>query len=454
MTIDRKNAVHCRHFKIVHLLYLIVMVGCTGLQSDPDRGGDDTGQDVIIEVSTEAVPPIRNIPVEHRSILSTSQLSPLVEELDQVAVERSVSLQNLQASLAERRALEFERYPTIVPTASVPINGGDASIGINMEQTIWDGGRTRVRLGAADLTIDEVRISAWQERNETIHRGIKAFIDIQRYSSRVSTNQELLKDLQELNAILRVRVEGGVADRGEELRMTLSLQEVQRDVVSNQADMRAASAELARLVSQDAWPSGGGVLTDAQNTCSREWPAIEAPEVAQARVRLMLAENNFDTVSARRFPRIILGVGSSYSSNGLSDPAATFRVDASDMLGLGRRGSIEAAEASRTGALRSYELQKEDTEAELVQLEQDFIGYVSDISQLRALERTNVDNLALYEEQVVAGTIPIAEGISLFKERTNTSLALIDAQARVIQNCIESARVRGSLAPFGVSYGQ
>lgn len=439
----------CKIFGVA--LLSISGVGCSELRLASETEGEGT-QSVAetVEATAERSSGF-DILVERRSIPHESTLSPLVEELDRVAVERSVHLQNLQAALAERRAAEFGRYPRIVPTASLPVDGGDASIGVNIEQTVWDGGRTRTRLDDADLTIAEARVKTWQERNETIHSGLEAFVDIQRYSSRILVLSELQEDLDQLGDVLRVRVEGGVADRGEQLRMSLSLQEMQRDIVSDQAELRAVQAILARLVSPAAVPSGVGLLGNAQSVCSRDWPVNEAPAVAEARVRLMQAEINYDAVRARRLPSLVLSAGSSYSSGSLSDPSVSLSLDASDMLGLGRRGSIDSAAASRTGALRSYELQQEDTDAELQILEQDYLGYISDISQLEALQGTNAENLLLYQEQVVAGSIPVAEGISLYKESANTRLDLIDARARVIQNCLESARVRGTLAPFGVS---
>ena len=394
-----------------------------------------------------------NILVEKRAIPATSPLSSLAEALDKVAVERSVPLQDLRAAQAERAAVQYERYPKITPTASAPLTGGgDSSIGVNLEQTVWDGGRTRGVIKDADLEISKARVDTWQDRNQVIYDGLFAFSDIQRYGARIAIYRALERDLVELNEILGDRVAGGVADRGEQLRMSLSLQEVQRDIVADQLERRTAEAALARLVSEDKWPTTNHALLSQTGLCSRDWPKHEAPDVAQARVRVMRAENQRNIVVARRMPKLLLGVGTIYDSDGFSKPTAALQVDASDMLGLGRKQSIKAAEAAYDGALRSYDLQKDDTDAELQKLEQNYNGYLSVIRQLRALRQTNTENLELYREQVEAGTIPIAEGITLFREGANTNIDLIYARARALENCLDAARIRGALAPFGISH--
>lgn len=400
----------------------------------------DQGSGVISELSSEV-----------GSMLSSSPLSSLAEDLDRVAIERSVHFQSFRAALAERRALEFERYPRVVPAASAPIGGGEPSLGINVEQTLWDGGRVRTRLDNSDLSVTEAKVMAWQERNQTVFDGLASYIETRRFTSRIELLTRLQQDLGGLDEILRTRVEGGVADRGEPLRMSLSLQEVQRDMVSDQSELRAAEAELIRLVPISDWPRSGLSLSDTSALCSREWSSSQPPDVAVAELGLMRAENNYELVRARRFPSLVLGAGSSYSDGEFSAPTATLRLDASDMLGLGRRGSIESAEASRTGARRAYVLQQEATDADLERLEQEYLGHVSDVAQLERLQRTNRENLDLYREQVIAGSIPVAEGISLFRESTNTELDLIDARARIVRNCLESARLRGTLAPLSVS---
>lgn len=393
-----------------------------------------------------------NILVEARAIPATSALSDLAEALDKVAVERSVPLQNVRAAEAERAAAKFTRYPKILPTASAPLSGGAASFGVNVEQTIWDGGRTRGTLAEADLNVSEARVDTWQDRNQVIYEGLSAFIGIQRYKSRIEAYKALEQDLSKLNVILGDRISGGVADRGEQLRMSLSLQEVQRDIVSDQSDLRAEEATLARLVSQKIWPKAGARLLEQNGLCSRDWPKHEVPDVAKARVRVMRAENEKNIAMARRFPRIVAGAGSTYTDGSFSKPAIALSLDASDMFGLGRKRLIEAVEAGLSGALRSYELQKSDTDAELEKLDQDYKGYMSDIQQLKALQKTNSENITLYREQVMAGTIPLAEGITLFRESTNTDIDLIDARARALDNCLEAANIRGALAPFGISH--
>ena len=420
------------------------LAGCADWQGNEVIDVDDHESAVPVEVSVDL-----DDTVYRSSIAPDSVLAPLAQDLDQEAVQRSVSLQSLEAALAERRAIEFERYPRIVPTASAPIGGGQPSVGLSVEQTLWDGGRVRTQIDNTDLSIDEARVLTWQERNDAVYDGLAAYMGILRFSERIAVQEGLLIDLNELEEVLRVRVEGGVADRGEQLRMTMSLQEARREIVSDQSELRAARSELLRLVPDSEWPTGSVSLSSAGSFCSRDWPSGDAPDVVLARLRLMRADNNYELVRARRFPSLVLGAGTSLSSDGLGEPTATLRLDASDLLGLGRRGSIESADASRIGVRRALELELDDTHAEFLRLEQEYIDLSSSIAQLVEIQKTNVENLNLYREQVIAGTIPVAEGISLFEENANTELDLVNTRAEVVGNCLESARIRGTLVLAG-----
>lgn len=428
----------------------VIFLGFLFLAGCADLGGREA---ISFEEHESAAPAEVSVDLgqtENKSSIALgSTLASLAQELDQVAIQRSVGYQSLEAALAERRSIEFERYPRIVPTASAPIGGGQPSVGLNIEQTLWDGGRVRTRIDNTDLSIDETRVLTWQERNDAVYDGLAAYVDIVRFTERITVQERLLRDLNELEEVLRVRVEGGVADRGEQLRMTMSLQETRRESVSDQSELSAAKAELLRFIPVTNWPSISVELSNVGSFCRRDWSGGDAPEVALARIRLMRAENDYELVRTRRFPSLVLGAGTNISSNGVSEPTATLRLDASDLLGLGRRGAIESADASRIGVRRALELELEDTNAMLQRLEQEYSDLSSSIAQLVGIQRTNVENLDLYREQVVAGTIPVAEGITLFRESANTDLDIIDARAKAVENCLESARIRGTLALVG-----
>lgn len=411
----------------------------------------EAGTEVITD--NPAAPHLEAIvrPAAKTNLVAGTRLSTLAERIDEVAIDRSSTVQQVRAAEAELQARRFDNYPQIRPTASAPLTGGgSASIGLNLEQLIWDGGRIRARLSDADLKIAEASLRAWAERNEAVLDGLEAYVNMARYEARISELGDLRQNLGEINTLLKTRLAGGVADRGELLRMNVALQELQRRHVSDTAALRQARTDFVRQLPNANHTPALPDLRAAASQCSRVWPDSEAPADALARVTTARARALEGVVRAQRFPKVLLAGGSNYSQDGFSEPTIGIRLDASDMLGLGRQADLEAAEASSQAAAAAYALRKDETLADLAGLEANFNGLQSDAASLRELVRQNEATLDLYEEQLDAGSIALTDGIDLHREQSDGLITLIDVEADILQNCLSSSARRGLLAKFEV----
>lgn len=438
--------------KLICVVFSAALVGC-GINDPSVIEETESNQN---EASTSSAPgPAARAeapsPATSSSLAPGSALARLATDLDRQATARSSAVQDIAAAEANLRARRFDRYPQIRPTASAPLAGsGQASIGVNIEQVLWDGGRISARLTDADLRIANATLEAWEDRNDTVYEGLEASVDIARFEARLEALAALRRELEAISVLLDTRREGGVADRGETLRMASALQEVDRRVVADTASLREVRTELVRLLPEATRAPSLSDLGAAAAQCRRVWPQSEAPADALARVRLARVEASEGETRAQRFPRLVLSGGRAYApGSGWSEPTVGLTLDASDMLGLGRRGNLEAAAASTRAAEASYGLQREDTQAELSRLEADYEGLRADITALRGLLQQGDETIALYREQLDAGSIPLTEGIVLHREHTDTRVSLIDAQADILLNCLLSSRNRGLLAPFG-----
>jgi adhesin transport system outer membrane protein len=385
------------------------------------------------------------------SLERETSLGSLAANLDAVAITRSPAVQDLRAAQARLQAKRYDWFPILKPTASVPIsNAGDPSIGLSLEQVVWDGGRIRSGVSIAEYQVVNAALTAWNDRNDTVHDGLSAFVEMSRYTSRIRVFDKLQQDLNTLNELLQTRQSGGVADRGELLRMNVALQEVQRETLADEAEFRKAETELARLL-PDQHPPRAIELTDsALNSCRRSWPDRELPANAIARFELSQREAQEAETRARLWPRVIASAATSYVTGGTVKPSVALQLDSEDLLGLGRQGNIAAAEANTQSARNALNLQRDETRVALARLEADYKSTLLDIQQMTALEESSKESLALYDEQLDAGTIPITEGITLHREAAETRLALADLRAEVLNNCLRIAQLRGTLAPFSV----
>lgn len=434
------------------VIMLMPILGCeTAVLSDPPQNASEVP---VLEASNEeaqlpAEPTAPRRPSFQISLVAGSQLANIAERLDQLAITRSSALLEVQAARAQLRALMFERYPQIGPTASAPLTGGSASLGINIEQLIWDAGRIDGRMTDAELKVAETSLRAWEERNSVVYDGLEAYVNITRYEARLRLLAGLKADLGAISALLQTRLEGEVADRGELLRMKAAINSVERMSLADSSHLRQAQSDFSRLMA-DAQNTGSlPDLGSAINQCSRSWPDTEAPADALARISLSRTEASKKTVRAKRFPKVVLSAGAAYSQVGLSEPAIGIHLDASDLLGLGRKSTVDAASASTLAAEAFYTLQKDETQADLARMEANFGDLRADVTSLRSLAQQGEATLDLYEEQLDVGTISLTDGIVFHRERVDTLILLIDAEADTLLNCLQSSQRRGLLAPFG-----
>lgn len=448
---NRRNCGHrLRLGRFALVLLTMSLSGCNGLAS----GQREVEPSASIQQEDGAhadLQPSGVAPASQSSLITGSSLALLAERLDAVAISRSSALQDVQAARAALRAQRFERYPQLRPSASAPLIGNGAPVvGLTVEQTLWDGGRHRAALSDIELKLERARLVAWRERNKLVFDGLRAFVDIARYEDRVAEYTLLAREMTSIKTRLQARLEGGVADRGEMLRMASALQQIERRVLSDTASLRQAQADFVSALPQAGLEPNLSDLDAADSQCRRDWPQSEAPADAMVRVALSSAEASEDRVKAKRFPQLVLSGGSSYSRGGLSEPSVGLRLDASDLLGLGRRGNLEAATASTRSAEASYRVQLDDTRSELARLDADYQALRADISSLLALSRENDETLSLFNEQLEAGSIGFIDGIVLHRERTDTRIALVDARADILLNCLRASQHRGLLAPLGV----
>ena len=204
------------------VVFLMVIPSCAK-ELQPEGTADDPGP-AMKEVSALPVNSSGSAaslrPSSKSSLAPGTRLATLAKQLDQVAIEQSSALHELRAAEAGLAARRFERYPQIRPTASAPLTGGgSAAVGVSVEQTIWDGGRVRARLSALELRIAEAHMEAWRARNEAVYEGLRAFLEMSRLQGRIDVNGDLQNDLKTLAYLLETRASGGVADRGELLRI-------------------------------------------------------------------------------------------------------------------------------------------------------------------------------------------------------------------------------------------
>jgi outer membrane protein TolC len=385
--------------------------------------------------------------VPQGAVLENSELDVLAKHLDGEFLVRSGAVQELRAAKARFKAAKFDRYPKILPTASYSLEGGSSSVGIGVEQTLLDFGATRAKIENAELDIQEKRMNLWVDRNQTVFDGLSAFVEISRISNRLKVYKGLERELGELNQLVSARSSGGVADRGESLRVVSAQQEVQRGVIEDTSKLNEARSQLARLMTPNTELPQETTLKKVEAMCRRNNSPGSLPEVVLAEVNHAKAKAELRSAHSRKFPKIVLNAAINRVLPGVvNSPTAGINLDSSSLLGLGRKQTILAAEADLEGARLTLERARESTRSEIRQYEIEYQGLLASKRTLRSLITSKNETVSLYREQIEAGAMELPEGISFLRERADTRLLLLDVEADIVENCLTLALKRGALA--------
>ena len=426
------------------ILSIITLVGSTAC----------TTWETAVVIEPQPLPEGVEAPSQYISLKPDTDFRRLAISLDAIAVERSAAVQEVRAAQSRLAARGFDRFPTIRPYGSLS-DDGDANLGVSIQQVIWDGGRREVRLADAELNVAEASLRAWTERNEDVFEGLAAFVDISRFNARLKAYDQLDRRYSTLADLLEVRAVGGVANRGELLRMNVARQELQREIVADNSALRQANSHLLRYLPEDFELPNLGALEHAAATCDRNWPSSEPPLDAISRVQVNRSRLTERLTRAQRLPSLVLGASAAVANTTSSGtPGLSVNLDASDMLGLGAQSSIEATVLDAQASVASYQAQVRDTQTEFNRLEADLIDLRSGLQQLSRLQQSNRETVTLYEEQLEAGSIELTEGIALLREVTNTEIDILDFHGNILINCFQAAQFRGLLAPFVVDNAQ
>lgn len=439
---------HQKKFHWAVFAFPIVLAGCASLETaapvDQDKPQGEAVEPAL--VVPDMPPPPDSTFV---ALMPGSSLANITKPLAQTAIQRSSAIQVARAARASTRAIEASRLPQVRPTGSVSLNEPDsATVGIALEQTLWDAGRRNARLTEQELRYANAILEAWAEQNELVQSGLEAYVTLAEADAKLGNIQRLTEDLNRLSKTLNSRIEGGVADRGEALKIDIALQEVEREKLTTESQRRIAIADLASVLPSDQVPSRAAEsLEKLIKVCNRNWPDTEPPADAIARLAAERQKVQEDLTRSRRFPRLVMAAGAAIGA--AATPGVGVQIDASDMLGPGARATMEAAQAETSAALVRYNGQKIQTRSDLEQLEAEHASLKAEERALRGLIAKNTETYRLFLEQVEAATVEIADGIGLFQEAADTRSQLAATQAAITRNCIRSASARGYLQPIG-----
>ena len=219
------------------------------------------------------------------------------------------------------QALSFGR-PTVDATVAqqqsgldFADNGRTMAVGLNINQSLYRGGRTRSATNAADNRIFAARARLRAAENNVILNTVTAYADVIRYAGLVDLNANQVKVLERELQASRDRFEVGDLTRTDVAQSDARLANARSNYISAQGQLSNAREfyrrvvgrppeDLAPLPPLPVLPGTQGQATDLANANN--------PSLVAARFDEAAARYDVSTIERERLPSVGVGVGADY----------------------------------------------------------------------------------------------------------------------------------------------
>ena len=128
------------------------------------------------------------------------------------------------------------------------VTSDNASYGVSASQSLFTGGKNRAAVDLASANLESVTADLDSARATLSFDVWKAFADLLFAQEQIDLSQQILKRRQENLALLQLRYEGGMENKGALLLMQASEREAEFGVAQAKRNLRVAQRELARAL--------------------------------------------------------------------------------------------------------------------------------------------------------------------------------------------------------------
>ncbi|WP_213881651.1 TolC family protein [Pseudomonas sp. dw_358] len=241
------------------------------------------------------------------------------------------------------------------------------SLGLDYQLDI--GGQVHAAIAQAEASASAVEAARDQARLNVAVQTTRAYIDLCSYGARLDVSRQSLRLLNESLALSERQREGGVVTELDVSRLRSLAFQTQSELPWLEARQHMARYELALLIGEGPDASAGNIQCRTIPQLAADLPSGDAwqllhrrPDIRQAERELQASEWAVKVVHADLYPKVILGVSLSSSSNTLGHLGESHAV----MFGLGpliswqfpnmsaNRARISKAQADSRGELAAW----------------------------------------------------------------------------------------------------
>ena len=332
---------------------------------------------------------------------------------------------------AQARATNW--LPGLGPSVNLTsLSGLVASILV--EAALFNNGRKKAERDFAAADVELAAVSLAEELNDRVYDALLAYVTQQRAVDQTAIDQRALVQLSEFQRIMRLRVEGGLADRSEQQILDQQVAQMTATLAADQRTAEVAGEELASLY--------GAAVTGASGLDALPADAPVPEPLAVLRARGDAAQR----VAGAQIDRADLLPGLSAQADVTAKGVETGLVlGAGQMLGLGNGASLEALAAVSDLAARQVAKASEDALREIAGLQNDMETLARRAAQGAEVLAQTTGNLAMFTQQYKVGRRTLLELVGEHDRHARLDRDQAALRYEVVLKRLAIARARGVL---------
>ena len=317
-----------------------------------------------------------------------------------------------------------------------PFGGDDtsASVGLSLDWTLFDFGRSALGIDAAKESVLALRAALIDIEQQVLLRAVSAFMEVRRAQAFVQLSQNNVRLLQEQLRATQDRFEVGEVTRTDVALVEARLAGGRSGLAAAQGDLARARAEYltaigrlpATLQAPPAAPAAPASLSAAQQVALDRHPAI-----LRAQREVAAAEIGVNIARAQLYPRITAGGQISNDLDG----------DTQSSLTLGMGGPIYSGGAINS-AIRAAGARRDAVRSALLLTTQQIVQEVT--NAWTSLEVASAV-IAASEEEVAAATLALQGAREEFQVGEGTTIDVLDRENELLTaqtNLIDAQTIR------------
>ncbi|HLG59665.1 MAG TPA: TolC family protein [Vicinamibacterales bacterium] len=226
----------------------------------------------------------------------------------------------------------------------------NARTGVMVEQSLYDGGLTRLAVKGAEISRDIVAATSAGAQQDLALGSARAFVRVLQLESAARASQAAVEAAESDLARARARRDVGLVTDADVLDVEVHLADMRQRALGTTADLAVARIQLNEIIGAPL----DEVVTIVAPGAPPAFPSVEAligealssrPDHREADLRTTLAANARGTAQAAFFPRVGLQGGWEFNGQRFTEQRASWIVGAQVQINL-FRGFGDAARAA------------------------------------------------------------------------------------------------------------